>query len=222
MRIRRKKHLKERLLAVSDYVLIAERDIVNVKEAIKDKKYIDYSKLFGNNNPVELEIGCGKGGFIIEKAKRNPNINFIAVELLENIIVMAAENAKNEKLTNLKFLNSGADYLPRYISDISIDNIYLNFSPPYPQKVHEMRRLTCPRLLNNYKSFLKDGGNIYQKTDDKEFFDYSYEKLVESGFEVFDVSEMIKNGDIDNIKTEYECKFLALGLNVYGLIAKKV
>jgi len=220
MRIRRKKHLKERLDAVSDYVIVPERDIVNVKEAVKNKKYFDFSSMFNNDNPVELEIGCGKGGFIIEKAKRNPDINYIAVELLENIIVMAAEKAKEENLTNLKFVNSGAEYLPRYIKERSIDNIYLNFSPPYPQSVYENRRLTCPRLLENYKSFLHSGGKVYQKTDDKDFFDYSISTFSECGYKVVDVTEAIMSGNIENIETEYEKKFLSKGLKVYGLIAE--
>lgn len=221
MRIRRKKHLKERLSLVSDYVIVPERDIVNVNEAVKNKKYLDYFELFGNNNPVELEVGCGKGGFIIEKAKLNPNKNFLAVELLDNIIVMAAEHAKEENLKNVKFINSGAEYLPRYVVGKSIDNIYLNFSPPYPQKGYETRRLTCSRCVNDYKSFLKDGGAIYQKTDDYDFFVYSKEKFIEHGFVVKDVSDLINNGKIDNVKTEYEKKFLAIGMKIYGLIAEK-
>lgn len=222
MRIRRKKHLEERLAGVKDYVIVPDMDIVNVKEAIKVKKYFDYQALFLNNNPIELEIGCGKGGFIVEKAIKNPNVNYIAVELLQNIIVMAAELAKSKGVKNLKFVNSGAEYLPRYIRENSIDNLYLNFSPPYPQKVHERRRLTCDRMLINYKSFLKQGGCIYQKTDDKDFFDYSFERFVENGFETKDVSLDIESGKIENVKTEYEKKFLALGMKVYALTAKLV
>ncbi len=222
MRIRRKKHLKERLLSVNDYVLVPERDIVNVKEAVKDKKYFNYENMFSNSNPVELEIGCGKGGFIIEKAKQNPDINFIAVELLENIIVMAAERAKNENIKNLVFVNSGAEYLPRYIPNGSISNIYLNFSPPYPQNGYETRRLTCERNVLAYKDFLVYNGAVFQKTDDKPFFEYSYSKFGECGFSVTDVSKEINEGLIDNIATEYERKFRELGMPIYGLIAKKI
>ena len=222
MRIRRKKHLKERLLGVNDYVLVPDRDIVNVKEAVKDKKYFDYEKIFSNSNPVELEIGCGKGGFIIEKAKSNPDINFIAVELLENIIVMAAERAKNEGIKNLVFVNSGAEYLPRYIKSESIQNIYLNFSPPYPQNGYEARRLTCERNVLSYKEYLVCGGAVCQKTDDKPFFEYSFEKFNECGFAVEDVSDKIGDGTIENVMTEYEKKFRDLGMPIYGLIAKKI
>ena len=221
MRIRRKKHLKERLDLVKDYLIVPERDQVNVLLAVKDKKYFNYAELFGNNNPVELEIGCGKGGFIIEKAKNNPNVNFLAVELLENIVVMACENAKMQNLANLKFVNSGAEYLPRYIPENSVSNVYLNFSPPYPKDGYENRRLSSDRYVLGYKSFLIKGGSIYQKTDDKGFFDYSFAKFIEHGFNVADITEGLNDGSVDNVQTEYECKFRALGMKVYGLIATK-
>ena len=221
MRIRRKKHLEERLFAVKDFLIVPDRDIVNVTEAVKDKKYFDYKIIFGNDNPVELEIGCGKGGFIVEKAKLNPNINFIAVELLENIIVMAAEFAKSNGVTNVKFVNSGAEYLPRYIKEESISNIYLNFSPPFPKDGYENRRLTSDRYVCSYKKYLINGGNIHQKTDDQGLFIYSFAKFVEHGFMVKDVSSDIEKGVINNVETEYEKKFRSQGLKVYGLIATK-
>ncbi len=221
MRIRRKKHLKERLLLVKDYLIVPERDIVNVKEAIKDKKYYDFEEIFNNSNPIELEIGCGKGGFIVQKAKENPSINFVAVEMLENIIVMAAELAQKENLKNVVFINSGAEYLPRYIREGTISKIYLNFSPPYPQNGYEERRLTCSTKILAYKDFLIDGGTVHQKTDDKPFFDYSFEQFTKFGFETIDVSKQIKDGSIYNVTTEYEKKFRDLGVPICALIAKK-
>lgn len=221
MRIRKKRHLSERLLAVKDYLIVPERDIPNVLEAVKDKRYFNFKNMFLNDNPVEMEIGCGKGGFIVQKAIQNPNVNYIAVELLQNIIVMACELAKSKNLSNVKFVNSGAEYLPRYIPDESIRNIYLNFSPPFPQDGYEGRRLSSDRFASAYKNYLVDGGAIYQKTDDKEFFDYSFSKFVEHGFDVEDVSKEIENGEIENVKTEYEQKFNALGIKTNALIATK-
>ena len=221
MRIRRKKHLGERLGAVKDYLIIPERDVVNVLEAVKMQDYFDFKAIFSNENPVEMEIGCGKGSFIVQKAKQNPNVNYIAVELLENIIVMAAEQAKKENLSNVKFVNSGAEYLPRYIKPDSISNIYLNFSPPFGKDGYESRRLTSGGFVDSYLKYLMAGGKIYQKTDDKDFFDYSFNKFKEKGFAVEDVSGLIKNKEIDNIETEYEKKFLSLNMEVYGLIATK-
>lgn len=222
MRIRKKKHLTERLQKVNDYLIIADTDVLNSEEAIKDKNLLDYEKLFGNTNPIEIEIGCGKGGFIIEKAKRNPNTNFIAVELLQNIIVMAAEQAAKEGLKNLLFFNCGADYLGRYIAAQSISAVYLNFSPPYSGKRYENRRLTKDLLIEAYKGFLVDGGVVCQKTDDKEFFDYSYAKFEEHGFitETVDLNTD-DNAKKENVQTEYEKKFREKGLNIYCLKAIK-
>jgi tRNA (guanine-N7-)-methyltransferase len=221
MRIRKKKHLKERLLMVNDMVIVPKRDVPNVLEAVKLKDYFNFNNIFNNDNPVELEIGCGKGGFVIEMASRNPSKNFVAVEMLENIIVMAAENAKSKGLKNLIFVNSGAEYLPRYIKEGSIDNVYLNFSPPYPQDGYEGRRLTNPRLVENYYSYLKEGGAVYQKTDDRPFFEYSFKKLEEGGFNVVEVSEDIEKGIIENVCTEYESKFRKEGVKINALIATK-
>ena len=222
MRIRRKKHLKERLNGVSDYLLIADRDIPNVNLAIEDKKYIDFSEVFENDQPLYLEIGCGKAGFILEYAKLYPQINFVAVEMLQNVIVMGAEKAKELGLKNLKFFNCSAEYLARYFKDDTFERIFLNFSPPYPQKGYESRRLTCDRLIGYYKNFLKDGGWVEQKTDDKDFFDYSKEQFEKFGFVVKDQSEELKNNKIFNLRTEYETKFLEQGLSVYRLMATVV
>ena len=221
MRIRRKKHLQERLLAVSDLIFKLDIKIENVNEAIKDKSYIEYQKLFGNQNPVSLEIGCGKGGFIIEMAKLFPDRNFIAVEMLSNVLVMAVEEAVKQGLTNVKFMNCGAEYLPKYIANNSIESIYLNFSPPYPAKSYENRRLTNEKRVNEYKNYLIEGGKIYQKTDDEEFFKYSLEKFSESGFLTSDVSEELANNKVFNVMTEYEKKFRRLNMPIYSLTAQK-
>lgn len=221
MRIRRKKHLEERVSQARDVLIVADMDIKNVNIAIENKKYFDYKKLFGNDNPVEMEIGCGKGSFIVQKAKQNPNVNFIAVELLQNIIVMACELAKKLGLKNIRFFNSGAEYLPRYIKENSISNIYLNFSPPFPKVGSESHRLTSDNYVKAYKSFLVDGGAVFQKTDDREFFEYSLNKFIEHGFSAIEITDKIKSGEIDNIETEYEKMFKNKGILANGLIAIK-
>lgn len=221
MRIRRKKHLDERLFGVKELLIVPDMDIKNVKLAIEDKKYFDFKDFFNNDNPVELEVGCGKGGFIVQKAKTNKDVNFLAVELLENIIVMACELAQKENLANVKFINSGAEYLPRYIREKSISNIYLNFSPPFPKSTYESRRLTSDFYVQAYKTFLKDNGCIYQKTDDKEFFDYSFSQFEKFGFEVQEVTEKLRLNEIENVETEYEKMFKNKGMLAYALIAKK-
>lgn len=221
MRIRRKKNLEDRLSAANGYLLRADTDILDAREARQNKDILNFEQIFGNANPVSLEIGCGKGGFIIEVAKRNPAKNFLAVELLDNIIVMAAESAQKEGVKNLRFFTCGADYLSRYIKEGSIERIFLNFSPPYNGSRYENRRLTKDSLVADYKDFLKCGGEVFQKTDDKIFFDYSFLQFEKHGYSVTDVSEDINCGNIENVQSEYERKFRNSGVSVYALIAKK-
>lgn len=220
MRIRKKKHLAERLEGVREILLVAKRDIPNVKLANLDKCYMDFNELFSNDNPVNLEIGCGKAGFIIECAKKNPNENYLAVELLENIIVMGAEKCLKDQVKNVRFFNCGAEYLPRYIKPNSISKIFLNFSPPYPAGTYENRRLTKTELILDYRDYLNDGGEILQKTDDKDFFEYSFNQFKANGFIVNDISNDIESGRIENIQTEYEKKFRKLNMPIYALSAK--
>lgn len=224
MRIRRKKRLNERLEAVAEYLAVADKEVLNVSEAVKEKAFFDFEKLFENDNPVSVEIGCGKGGYICSLASALKGENFFAVEMLENIILSGAEEAKNRGLKNLLFINSGAEYLPKYFEDESVENIMLNFSPPYPKKVNENRRLTNARNVFNYYKMLKRGGNVFQKTDDKDFFEYSKEKLSQAGFVVTDFSDEKSETDLPlnlKIETEYEKKFSSLGMKIYRLKAFK-
>ena len=132
MRMRKKRHFDERLAACSDLLLAkGAGGILNMKEAAENyRNLVDYKAVFGNDNPVEVEIGCGKGGFIIEKARQNPNINYIALEMLSNVILAAMEKANKLGLTNVKFLNIRAECLPCYIPENSLETVYLNFSTP--------------------------------------------------------------------------------------------
>lgn len=221
MRMRRKKHLTERLEGVSEYIIVADKKFTNVNEAIENKQLIDFKKVFNNDNNIYLEIGCGKGQFVCDMAKKFSNVNFLAVELLENIIVMATEKAKKENLFNVKFINTGVEYLLRYIPKNSIDKIFLNFSPPYPATSYENRRFTNLRNISSYKIMLKENGEIYQKTDDKDFFLYSQEKLSKSGFTVYDISESYTENEYINVRTEYEEKFLKNNIKINALVAKK-
>lgn len=219
MRIRRKKHILDRLNDLNGLLLVA--DLSNPDTRNIEKQYFDYEKIFKNNNPICLEVGCGKGGFIIENAVSNPNKNYIAVELIDNIIVMAGEKAKKLGLKNVLFFNSGADYLSRYILDNSIAEIFLNFSPPFPGKRYENRRLTKPELVEDYYKFLIKGGVVTLKTDDKDFFDYSFEKFSEKNFSVIDCTIDYEKGKISSVQTEYEKKFRDLNMPIYMLKAKK-
>ena len=182
---------------------------------------MNFDQIFGNDNPVELEIGCGFGSFICELAKRNPNVNFVAVEKISNVVVSAAERVKKEGINNIYFLNCPAEVLPKYIPDGLVRRIYLNFTTPLPKKGYAKQRLTHPRFLEKYKQLLTKGGVITQKTDDRDFYLFSLEGYRQCGFEIMESCEdLTALADPENIVTEYEQKFISLGKNIYRIIAK--
>ncbi len=224
MRMRRKRHLEERL-EKCDEVLLA-RDYLNkdTLKAIEEKRSIlNYREIFGNDNPVHVELGCGLGGFCIELAKRNPNINILAVEKISNVILTALENAQRENLPNLKFLNIPVECLEIYIPENSVERIYLNFSTPLPKKGYEKQRLTHSRFLKIYSKLLKDNCEVHQKTDSMHFFEYSLEQFSSNGFALKNISLDLHNSDFasENIVTEYEYSFSSKGMPIYRLEAVK-
>ena len=220
MRMRRKKNLEEKLLECSDILLSPVTDDRNYNTAVDKKEYFDYKELFGNDNRVELEIGCGKGQFICEKAKLNPDINFLAVELNANVIMLACKKAKSMGVTNVKFVKCRAEYLPKYINPNSIARIYLNFSCPFPKKKYASHRLTNRRFLEIYKPLLASGAEIHQKTDNMHFFEYSIEEFSQNGFALKNVTLDLHNSSFEgNIMTEYEKRFTDLGQPIYRLEA---
>ncbi|MBO4734363.1 MAG: tRNA (guanosine(46)-N7)-methyltransferase TrmB [Clostridia bacterium] len=220
MRMRRKKHLPERLEAVADILFIGEQEDRNFKTAIEKKDYIDIKKWFGNANPVYLEIGCGKGRFAAEYAKKHSDINLLAVEKDANVIVSACELAKRENLPNLRFIKCSAEYIERYLKPKSVSGIFLNFSCPFPKNTYASHRLTAPRFLEIYKRILKKGAHIEQKTDNMHFFEFSVEQFSLYGFTLKNITlDLHNSGYEENIVTEYESRFIAQGLPIYRLEA---
>lgn len=220
MRMRKKKNLETRLSGCEKNLISIYSDDLNSVTAIEKKEYFDFNEFFGNDNPVELEIGCGKGGFICQLAKAHPEKNYIAVEKTANVVVSGCERALRENLTNVVFVKGGAEYLPKYLPENSIENIYLNFSCPYPKKRYENHRLTNGRFLELYKMFLKSDGRIFQKTDNMQFFEYSISEFSKHGFALENVSlDLHNSGFENNIMTEYEKRFSDLGQPIYRLEA---
>jgi len=219
MRMRRKKHLDERLNSVSELIINLWVDTVRF-DADDQPIYLDFEALFGNNHPVEMEIGCGKGGFICELAARHPETNFLAVELYANVLVSACEKAKEMGLNNIRFLSGNAEYLDRFIPPHSISRLYLNFSTPFPKKRQATHRLTHPHFLEMYKGLLTEGASVIQKTDGRVFFQYSLESMSQCGYTLKNVSlDLHADGIEDNIVTEYESRFIAQGLPIYRVEA---
>lgn len=220
MRVRKKKHLDERLEKVSNLLINTDISDRNYITSNKQKEYIDLKSIFENDNPLYLEIGCGKGRFCIEYAKRHPDINLLAVEVEPNVIVSAVEAASRENLKNLYFLRTSAEFLPKFLKTESVQRIFLNFSCPYPKNRYATHRLTSPRFLEIYKELLCENGEIHQKTDNMHFFEYSIENLSSAGFKLQNVSLDLHNSGFEgNIVTEYEERFINEGLPIYRLEA---
>ncbi len=205
------------------------RNVKNASEILKSSSYfienpLDYygkiSSLFSNQNPIRLEIGCGKGNFLIGMAKEFPNINFIGVEKYDSVLVRAIEKANLEQLSNLKFICVDAKNLPQ-IFNHDIEVIYLNFSDPWPKNRHHERRLTSTTFLTIYDTLFEGNCEIIQKTDHPVLFESSLVDFSQNGYLLDEVSLHLHQTDLFNVKTEYEEKFSNMGQPIYYLKATK-
>ena len=220
MRMRRKSNLEQRLALCTNSLLYIEGEEFYQKDTKDRINLLDYNAIFGNDNPIWLEIGCGKGQFALETANLNQDKNLIAVEKISNVILSACERAEIEKPKNCKFLNCSAENLGCYLKNNSIERIYLNFSCPYPKHTYKNRRLTYHRFLSIYKTLLTQNGEIHLKTDNQGFFEFSIESLSENGFKIKNVSLDLHNSDFKgNVETEYEKLFSSQGKPIYRLEA---
>ena len=210
------------MTAVDDYMIVKEGSDFYYNPARKNEVKIDLDKAFAKSGKLYLELGCGKGAFVCEMAKKYPNSNFIALEKVPNVIVSACERAKSEGLDNVKFVLGSAENLTYFLDNDTIDGIFLNFSCPYPKKTYANHRLTNPKFLKIYLGLMKDGSKIVQKTDNRGLFEYSIQTLSEAGFILRDVSLDLHASKVaDNVMTEYESNFVAQGLPIYKLEAYK-
>ena len=218
MRMRKKKNQAERLDALPN-LLRFSTDELRFDVPVEGLK-LSFEELFGNRNPVHLEIGSGKGQFAVTLAKEHPEWNILAVEKTDKVILPACEAALAAGAENLLFLNLPAEYLPRYLPTESVERLYLNFSCPYPKHTYANHRLTNPRFLQMYATFLKEGGEIWQKTDNQAFFEYSLESFSACGWKMQHISLDLHHSDFQgNIVTEYEQKFVSEGKPIYRLEA---
>lgn len=222
MRMKRKKNLDERIEKASqDYLIIMKNESLNYKDAVNEEHFLNFEELFGNSNPVYLEVGCGKGQFGCTFAKQNPDKNILCVERNRNVLILAIDSARKMGLTNIKFICGMAEYLPSYLELNSVEEIYLNFSCPFPKNKHIAHRLTNPRFLEIFKTVMKTDGVICQKTDNMHFFEYSIEQFSSCGFKLSNISLDLHNSDFEgNIVTEYENKFASQGFPIYRLEAR--
>ena len=203
------------------------RNVKNALETLNNSPYFvksnnrgKWNTYFKNDNSICLEIGCGKGDFLIEMARTYPNLNFIGIEKYESVLVRAIEKVNNLKISNICFLCLDALNINEYFAK-EIDTIYLNFSDPWPKKRHTKRRLTSPHFLELYEQIFKNTPHLILKTDNINLFAYSLESLSAKDYLFKKVSLDLANENIFNIKTEYETKFTNLGYKINYLEAVK-
>ena len=217
----RLKHVKNCDEIINDSTIVAftkeKQDFDRIKE------YDFYSQ----GKPLEIEIGCGKGDFIIQKALNNPDVYYLAIEKFPSVIIKALKKCENLKssVDNLLFLSIDAIDLEKLHLENRVDKIYLNFSDPWPKKRHAKRRLTSPRFLEVYNKILKQDGIIEQKTDNEELYEYSLETIGECKFfevakntdDLYHNEEMLQG----NIQTEYEKRFIKENKPIHKIVIRR-
>ena len=201
----------------------ASEEIDNSLYVIKD--YCNYkgkfNTIFSNNNPIYIEIGMGKGKFIIENARRYPDINFIGIEKFDSVLVRAIQSVGDEVIPNLKFIRMDAKEISNVFNK-EISKIYLNFSDPWPKERHAKRRLSSKNFLVFYDNIFKNKKIIEMKTDNRLLFEYSLKSFLDYGYNLEDISLDLHNSDYpNNILTEYEEKFSKKGQVIYYCSVKK-
>ncbi|WP_163653410.1 tRNA (guanosine(46)-N7)-methyltransferase TrmB [Listeria sp. PSOL-1] len=209
MRVKHKPWAKDKLLAHPE---ICVQNPTELKG--------NWHTVFGNHHPIHIEIGSGKGQFISGMAKQNERINYIGIEVVESVLVLALDKALAADVKNLRLLAVDGGNLTDYFSPDEIERIYLNFSDPWPKKRHTKRRLTNPRFLTIYQHLLPQSGEIHFKTDNRGLFEYTLQAFSEYGLLLQYVSLDLHQSQFeDNIMTEYEEKFSKQGYPIYRLEA---
>lgn len=176
---------------------------------------------FGNQNPIHIEIGTGKGQFISEMAKANPDINYIGIEIQTSVVVVALDKLIVANLPNLQLLHIDGGDVSQFFAEGEVDRIYLNFSDPWPKKKHAKRRLTYRTFLKSYETILVPNGELHFKTDNQGLFEYSLASFSQYGMVIKKVWLNLHESDFEgNIMTEYEEKFSSRGQRIYRVEAQ--
>lgn len=209
------------------------RNIPGSKDVITESNYViqnpenykgKWSEVFGNNHPIQIEVGMGKGRFIMDMASAHPEINYIGIEMYDSVLLRAVQKReqREDELQNLYFIRMDARNLPDVFEKEEVDKVYLNFSDPWPKERHAKRRLTSRQFLARYDQILKKEGNIEFKTDNPALFEFSLEEVNEAGwtllahtFDLHHTPDLMEG----NVMTEYEEKFSSQGNPIHKLIA---
>lgn len=212
------------------------RNIKGSRDVIASNEYVIHEpfeskgqwnkEIFKNDNPIHIEIGMGKGQFIMALAKRHPNINFVGIEKYSSVLLRAIQKMEEEPLDNLVFIRMDAEDIENVFDQGEVDKIYLNFSDPWPKDRHAKRRLPSRQFLNRYEKILKKGNTIEFKTDNRDLFDFAMEEAPIAGWSVLEYTYDLHNNEKmveGNIMTEYEAKFSAMGNPICKyIIAKQI
>jgi len=208
------------------------RHIPGSEQKISESPYViqhpeqrrgSFGAFFGNDNPIEIEVGMGKGKFIMELARMNPAVNYIGIERYPSVLLRALQKRSEIELDNIYFMCVDAKNLAEIFAPGEVSRVFLNFSDPWPKERHARRRLTSPEFMQVYDQILKPDGVVEFKTDNRGLFEYSLEAIPQAGWKLaahsFDLhhSEMAEG----NVMTEYETKFSALGNPIFKLVASR-
>ena len=212
MRRRKEKGADIKLLSYTDCVFHE-----NVEEMAGK-----WHERFGNENPIHIEVGTGKGQFITTLAELNPDKNYIAMEIKEEVLLHAVYKAKEKGLTNILFIWGDVKMLPEYFDVAELARIYVNFCDPWPKNRWAKRRLTHSDFLNIYRRVLDENGEIHFKTDNEKLFEFSLNEIAENDWKLKNISlDLVNSNYEENVTTEYEDKFMAQGMKIYRLEAAK-
>ena len=207
------------------------RNVPGAREVMVENEYVftepegmkgTWHEVFGNDNPVRIEIGMGKGRFISTLAAQNPDINYVGIEKYSSVLIRAIEKCKELDVPNLRFIRMDAEYICDVFEKGEVDRIYLNFSDPWPKDRHVKRRLTSKQFFQRYDAILKEDGIVEFKTDNDSLFQFSLEQVAEAEWHLTEQTwdlhrdERLMKG---NVMTEYEEKFSAMGNPIHKLIA---
>lgn len=209
MRVRKRKGAEEHLANNPHYVILNPEDAKG-----------RWHDVFGNDRPIHIEVGSGKGGFITGMALKNPDINYIGIDIQLSVLSYALDKVLASEVPNVKLLRVDGSSLTNYFEDGEVDMMYLNFSDPWPKTKHEKRRLTYKDFLDTYKRILPEHGEIHFKTDNRGLFEYSLASFSQYGMTLRQIWLDLHASNYEgNIMTEYEEKFSNKGQVIYRVEA---
>lgn len=209
------------------------RNIPGSREAIAESRWCiqepeqckgNWRQVFGNGNPIHIEIGMGKGRFLMAKAKENPQTNFVGIEKYSSVLLRALQKMEEDPLENIRFIRMEAESIANIFGTGEVGKIYLNFSDPWPKDRHAKRRLTSRQFFARYHAILQKDGCVEFKTDNQDLFEFSLEEVTEAGWTLEGHTRDLHHDEAmaqGNIMTEYEERFSSMGNPIYKLIASR-